>query len=89
VLDPDVAVRVDAGAEIRGAREWARGAVAFQKAAQYMRPMLVDGRVALAFAPGGKVARVLMFDFAGTTIREAEVVSDPDALAELVIEDLP
>jgi len=32
---------------------------------------------------------VLMFDFAGTTIREAEVVSDPDALAELVIEDLP
>jgi len=55
----------------------------------HMRPMLVDGRVALAFAPGGKVARVLLFDFFGETIREAEVVVEPDALAELVIEDLP
>jgi len=89
VLDPDVAVRVDAGTQVRGAREWARGAVAFQRAAEHMRPVLVDGRVALALAPGGKVARVLVFDFAGATIREAEVVSEPDALAELVIEDLP
>jgi RNA polymerase sigma-70 factor, ECF subfamily len=88
VLDPDVAVRVDAGAQIRGAREWARGAVAFQKASQHMRPVLVDGRVAIAFAPGGNIQRVLMFDFAGATIREAEVVSEADALAELVIEDL-
>lgn len=90
VLDPEVVVRVDgAGPEIRGAREWARGAVAFQRAAGHMRPVLVDGRVALALAPGGKVARVLLFGFAGTTIRDAEVVSEPDALAELAIEDLP
>jgi RNA polymerase sigma factor (sigma-70 family) len=93
VLDPDVAVLVDgpdgAGRQIRGAREWARGAVAFQRAAGHMLPVLVDGRVALAFAPGGKIARVLLFGFAGATIRDAEVVTEPDALAELVIEDLP
>jgi len=93
VLDPDVAVRVDgpggAASEVRGAREWARGAVAFQRAAGHMRPVLVDGRVALALAPGGKVARVLLFSFAGATIRDAEVVSEPDALAEFEIEDLP
>ena len=89
VLDPDVAVRVDATTQVRGAREWARGAVAFQRAAVHMRPVLVDGRVALALAPGGKIARVLVFSFAGETIRDAEVVAEPDALAELVIEDLP
>ena len=90
VLDPDVVGRVDGGAAAtRGAREWARGAVAFQRAAEHMRPMLVDGRVALAFAPGGKVVRVVMFGFAGATIRDVEVVSEPDALAELEIVDLP
>jgi hypothetical protein len=33
--------------------------------------------------------RVLVFSFAGATIREAEVITEPDALAELAIEDLP
>jgi RNA polymerase sigma-70 factor, ECF subfamily len=90
VLDPDVVVRVDEGAsQIRGAREWARGAVAFQRLAEHIRPVLIDGRVALALAPGGKLARVLVFGFAGETIRDAEVITDPDALAELAIEELP
>jgi RNA polymerase sigma factor (sigma-70 family) len=90
VLDPDVVVRVDGGAsEIRGAREWARGAVAFHRVAEHIRPVLIDGRVALALAPGGKIARVLVFGFAGATIRDAEVITEPDALAELAIEDLP
>jgi RNA polymerase sigma factor (sigma-70 family) len=90
VLDPDVVAHVDGAAnQVRGAREWARGAVAFQRAADHMRPVLIDGRVALALAPGGKVARVLVFGFAGATIRDVEVVTKPDGLAELVIEDLP
>jgi RNA polymerase sigma-70 factor (ECF subfamily) len=90
VLDPDVVARVDGAAgQVRGAREWARGAVAFHRMAEHMRPVLVDGRVALAFAPGGKIARVLVLGFAGASIRDVEVVTEPDALAELVIEDLP
>jgi RNA polymerase sigma factor (sigma-70 family) len=90
VLAPDVVGRMDgAPSEVRDAREWARGAVAFQRAAAHMRPVLVDGRVGLAFAPGGAVARVLVFGFAGAKIHEVEVITEPDALAELVIEDLP
>lgn len=90
VLDPDVVVRFDDGtSQIRGAGAWARGAVAFQRFAEHIRPVLIDGRVALALAPGGKLARVLVFGFAGATIRDAEVITDPDALAELAIEDLP
>jgi hypothetical protein len=54
-----------------------------------MRPVLIDGRVGLAFAPGGKINRVLIFEFAGATIRDAEIITEPEALAELVIEDLP
>jgi RNA polymerase sigma-70 factor (ECF subfamily) len=72
-----------------GNREWASGAVAFRTAAEHMRPVLIDGRVGLAFAPGGKINRVLIFEFAGATIRDAEIVTEPEALAELMIEDLP
>ena len=72
-----------------GNREWASGAVSFQRAAEHMRPVLIDGRVGLAFAPGGNINRVLIFEFAGETIRDAEIITEPEALAELVIEELP
>jgi hypothetical protein len=70
-----------------GNRECASGAVAFRSAAERMRPVLIDGRVGLAFAPGGKINRALIFEFAGETIRDAEIITEADALAELVIED--
>ncbi len=76
-------------AVLGGNREWASGAIAFSRAAEHMRPVLVDGFLGLAFAPGGKIGRVLVFEFAGETIRDAEIIVDPDALAELVIEELP
>ena len=72
-----------------GNRDWASGAVAYRSAAAHMRPVLIDGRVGLALAPGGKLNRVLIFEFAGETIRNAEVITEPEALAELLIEDLP
>jgi RNA polymerase sigma-70 factor (ECF subfamily) len=76
-------------AVLGGNREWASGAIAFQRAAEHMRPVLVDGFMGLAFAPGGKVNRVLIFDFDGAVIRNAEIITEPDALAELVIDFLP
>ena len=63
--------------------------IAWSKAAAHLRPVLVDGFMGLAFAPGGKISRVLVFTFAGATIREAEIIVEPDALAELVIEEVP
>jgi RNA polymerase sigma-70 factor (ECF subfamily) len=91
VLDPDVVARVDGGDRvIRGARQWASGAVAFQRVAQagHMRVALIDGRVGIALMSGGHVARALVFSFAGETIREAEVVTEPEVIADLAIEEL-
>jgi RNA polymerase sigma-70 factor, ECF subfamily len=62
-----------------GNREWASGAVAFQRVAEHMRAVLIDGRVGLALAPRGH----------DQSRADAEIVTDPDALAELVIEDPP
>jgi RNA polymerase sigma factor (sigma-70 family) len=81
---------VEALVEVLGGnREWASGAISFQRAAEHMRPVLVDGFAGLAYAPGGKIGRVLVFEFAGVTIRDAEIIVEPDALAELVIEEFP
>jgi RNA polymerase sigma-70 factor (ECF subfamily) len=91
LLAPDVVVRMDGGdaAEVPDRRAWAEGAVVYRGAAQHMRPVLVDGRVALALAPHGKLARVLVFDFDGGSIRESEIITEAEALADLVIEELP
>src|SRR5215813_6147587 len=71
VLDPDVVFRADAAAgvsgsptEIRGARNWARGAIAFSGFAQYAQPALVNGAVGLLLAPGGRLSRVVTFGIA-------------------------
>lgn len=90
VLDPEAVVRVDGGdaTQVQSARAWASGAVQFKGAAQHMRPYLVDGRVALGLAPHGKLQRVLVFTFVGETIQNAEVITEPDALAELSIQEL-
>ena len=75
-------------AVLGGNREWATGAIAYRKATELMRPVMIDGRIGLAFAPKGAIARVLVFDFDGETIRTADIVTEPEALAELAIEDL-
>ena len=89
VLDPDVVGRAtdDQGnvREVRGARTWASGAVAFGKAARHMAPALVDGAVGLLMAPKGRLLRVLKFTFDGDRIARAEVISDPALLAALEI----
>src|SRR5262245_2774601 len=92
VLDPDVVLRTDApgrpGAptEVRGARNWAKGAVAYAQAARFMQPALVNGAVGLILAPKGRLLRVLTFEFDdGARIRTGEVISDPARLATLAI----
>jgi RNA polymerase sigma-70 factor (ECF subfamily) len=76
-------------AVLGGNHEWARGAIEFRRATEHMHAALIDGRVGLALAPRGKVQRVLIFDFAGETVRTADIVTEPDALAELDIAILP
>jgi RNA polymerase sigma-70 factor (ECF subfamily) len=91
VLDPDVVVRIDEAAarpgaprEIRGARNWAKGAIAFsQQLAGDIRPMLVNGEVGLVWAPRGHLLRVLRFSIADGKIAKVDVIAEPTRLNEL------
>jgi RNA polymerase sigma-70 factor (ECF subfamily) len=90
VLDPDVVVRIDAfgvppGAptEIRGARAWAKGAVAFSQLARIVEPALVNGAAGLVFAPGGRLSRALSFKIAGDKVVEVDIITEPGRLSQL------
>ena len=89
VLDPEVVGRAgdETGAvrEIRGARTWASGAVAFGKLAKHMAPAIIDGSVGLLMAPKGRLLRVLRFTYEGGRIASAEVISDRARLDALDI----
>jgi RNA polymerase sigma-70 factor, ECF subfamily len=99
VLDPDVVVRADSVAvppgaptEIRGARNWAKGALAFSRAARFVQPALVNGAVGLLLAPGGRLSRALSFTIARGKIVKVEVIADPERLRQLdlgVLDDRP
>jgi len=90
VLDPDVFVHIDPGAgrpgkptEIRGARNWAQGAVAFSRLARFVQPALVNGSVGLVLAPRGRLLRALTFTIDGGRIVEVDVIADPKRLSQL------
>jgi len=90
VLDPDVVVRVDPSAaapgaptEIRGARTWAKGAVAFSRMARFVEPALVNGAAGLVLAPGGRLSRALSFKITGGKVVEVEIIADPGRLRDL------
>ena len=90
VLDPDVLVRIDEAAarpgaprEIRGARNWAQGAVAFSQMVRFAEAALVDGSVGIVSAPHGKLSRVLRFTIANGKILQADIIGEPARLREL------
>jgi len=89
VLDPEVVLRADVPGrpggptEIRGARDWAKGALAYARAARFIQPALINGAVGLVLAPRGRLLRVLIFEFAGGRIHSAEVIADPARLRAL------
>ena len=89
VLDPEVLVRVDMpgrpAAEVRGAADWARGAVAYSQLAHSVQSALINGSPGLVFAPGGRLTRVLTFKVAGDRIMEFEVIANPERLRQLTL----
>jgi RNA polymerase sigma factor (sigma-70 family) len=97
LLDPDVMVRAESPEgvrEIRGARNWAKGALAYQArfpVAQFERVTqlaLVDGSVGIILAPGGRLERVLRFTVADGKIREVDIIVNPERLRGLEIATL-
>jgi len=95
VLDPDVLVRAETPEgpvrEVRGAQNWAKGAVAYQARfpeGQFGRNMqlaLVDGAVGILHAPRGHLERVLRFMVADGKIRECDIIVNPERLQRLEI----
>lgn len=89
VLDPDVHFRADEAGrpgtpmEIRGAENWAKGAIAFSQIAPSLQLMLVDGNVGLVLARHGKLERVLKFSIVNDKIIRAEAIADPERLKRI------
>ena len=90
VLDPDLVVRTDAvavapggAAEVRGARNWAKSAIAAARGARFAQPALVNGAVGLVVAPRGRLFRALSFTIAQGKIVRIDVIGDPARLRDL------
>jgi RNA polymerase sigma-70 factor (ECF subfamily) len=85
VLDPDVVVRAESAQgvrEIRGAQNWARGALAFSQHAGSMQAAFVEGTVGIAMAPNGRPLRVVRFVIKEGKIVEADVMINSAWLRE-------
>ena len=88
VLDPDFVIRADASvagtaSETRGAEAWARQAVAFARGLQFVHPIVVNGEPGLAFAPRGRLMRVMTFTFVDHRIVAADLIGDVARLRAL------
>ena len=97
LLDSDVVLTADAFASPRGrptafsgAATVARGAVASSIRAEHSQLALVDGSVAVVYAPAGRLQIVLAFDVsAGGKITAIDVIGDPGRLRDLRVALLP
>jgi RNA polymerase sigma-70 factor (ECF subfamily) len=86
VLDPDVVLRSDVGAGIRGVSQVLRGAetVARQAlllsgGAAHVRPVLVNGVAGTLTASGGTPMSVMAFTVRGGRITQIHILADPPA----------
>ncbi|MDQ6635400.1 MAG: sigma-70 family RNA polymerase sigma factor [Gemmatimonadota bacterium] len=88
VLDPEFVIRADASVagtatETRGAEAWARQAVAFARGLQFVHPIVVNGTPGLAFAPRGRLMRVMTFTIVEDRIIAADLIGDAARLRSL------
>lgn len=96
MLDPDVVVRADYGAqpgggvlrEVRGARGVAEAALIFARHAQFARPVLVNGAVGAVVAQGGQPYAVMAFTIRQGKIAEIDILGDPTRLRQFELSAL-
>lgn len=95
LLHPDVVLRADAGALVRGAaaskvvhgaQAVAEQAFLFRQFAAFARPVLVNGSLGLVTAPEGRAVSVTALTVADGRITGMYILADPDRLDGL---DLP
>ena len=98
VLEPDAVIRIEAAARIdappdevgkdrvvRGAAAWVERFVAMSRGMRSVQMALIDGALGSIVAPGGKVARVMVFTVADDKVARVEIVADPARLRDLEI----
>jgi len=90
MLDPDVVMRVDAGAlalpgarEVRGARAVADQIQLFAQGARLARPVLVNGAAGFVVVRDGTLAVVAGFAVADGRITGMDLLADPERLADV------
>ncbi|WP_406431825.1 RNA polymerase sigma factor SigJ [Streptomyces sp. NBC_00631] len=92
VLHPDVVLRVDSGAlvrgaaaskVVRGARSVAEGAFSFRQFAGWARLVLINGAVGVVTAPEGRPLSVTAVTVADGRITEMYILADPERLDRL------
>jgi RNA polymerase sigma-70 factor (ECF subfamily) len=90
VLDPDVVSRSDGGALrpqataiVRGAREVAARALTFARLAPFVRPALVNGAAGVVVGPRGEPFSVMGFTVVGGKVVEIDAIADPERLRDL------
>ena len=90
VLDPDVVLRSDGGAQrpklsvvVRGAPAVAERALTFARLSPYVRPALVNGAAGVVVAPQGRPFAVMGFTVRGGRIVAIDSLNDPERLREL------
>jgi len=90
VLDPDVVLHADAATVPPGRPNTLRGADAVARGARFSAGrsrnsflMLVNGVPGIAYAPGGRLAIVLAFSYAGDRIDGIDVIADQARLDAL------
>lgn len=95
LLHPDVVLRADAGALVRGAaaskvvhgaKAVAEQAALFSRYAAFARPVLVNGSLGIVTVPDGRAVSVTALTVADGRITGMYILADPDRLARL---DLP
>jgi predicted RNA polymerase sigma factor len=89
VLDPEVVIRTDVGAqaggsiETRGAEQVARGALSFSRLGVIRLPVLVNGAAGLVAMLEGKLFAVMAFTVRGGKIAQIDILRDPERLSQL------
>jgi RNA polymerase sigma factor (sigma-70 family) len=90
VLDPNLMVHADRVAqpsdalrEVRGAENWAGGAITAARGARFAQPALINGAAGLVVAPKGRLFRALRFTLAHGKITEIEIIGEPERLRQL------
>ncbi|MDV7086603.1 sigma-70 family RNA polymerase sigma factor [Rhodococcus sp. IEGM 248] len=87
LLDPDIVLRADGGADgsylVRGARAVSEQALTFSRFAPFARLALVNGAAGVVTAPEGKAMSVMAFTVAGGKIARIDILADPHRLQRL------